>query len=195
MPRPSLGAFVAEADRALRSAAELDAKLERIAGALGRLLQDRELLSGELALPRRTVWESYLLFEHPELRYVVTALIHPPGWLGPPHEHGPTWTVYGVFEGEEVIRRYERVDEGAREGYAELRETRSLAARPGTVDWIHPGEIHSEDNPGETSTVSIVVRSENLGSVLQRLFDLHKRTVKPIYGRPAVPLHPPSRAS
>ena len=189
--RHSLAAFVAETDRALRSERGLDAKLERVAAALGTLLQDRDLLSGELALPRRAVWESYLLYEHPELGYVVTALIHPPGWVGPPHEHGPTWTVYGVCEGEEVIRRYARLDDGAREGYAELRETRAIVAGAGTVDWVRPGEIHSENNPGADPSVAIVVRSQNLGSVPQHLFDLQRRSVTRIYGRPALPLRKP----
>jgi predicted metal-dependent enzyme (double-stranded beta helix superfamily) len=162
----------AQALRALlatgRPAEEL---LPQFGAALEPLLTHRTLLRERYDLPRPGEYGSYLLYEDPDYHFVITALVHRPGHRGQVHNH-QVWVVYGNYEQEEIIRQFERVDDGTRPDHAELRLTREWQARPGDVHWTLGDAIHVEENHLDVPSVSFVIREHNLGDHLQERFDL-----------------------
>ena len=78
--------------------------------------------------------------------------------------------MYGVLDGHETIERYERVDDGSKPDYAEIRETTKFRAGPGDIDLVKPYEIHVERNYDERS-VAVIIRSEKSGGFLQGRYD------------------------
>lgn len=67
----------------------------------------------------------------------------PEGVEVPVHDHG-TWEVVGVYEGELAYRAFRRLDDGAREGYADLELTEERVLRPGEFSVVPspPDDIH-----------------------------------------------------
>ena len=102
------------------------------------------------------------------------------------HDHAQLWTAYGVLDGHETVERYERLDDGTREGYAEVRETARLSVGPGTVDLVPPWQIHAEES-GAERTVAIIVRSGKPGAFLQNRFDPAMKTTWQGYGPTQIP--------
>lgn len=183
---PLVETFVAETRAALAAGEPLPATLDRIADALRPLLADREWLPRRgLPVPGEPLY--HLLYEDPDHGFVLTLMHHAAGHRGWIHDHGSMWTVYGVYEGDEVIARYERVDDGSREGYAEIRPSGRFAASAGTVDWVLPHAIHNEVNETDRPSFALIVRSENAGRVLQARFDPEARSVWYGPGLPATP--------
>ena len=169
--RAALAADPTAAGNARRAA---EPTVQRIAAALQPLLADREWLAAR-GLPRAGEPRYYLLYEDADYGFVVTLMHHAAGHRGWIHDHGSMWTVYGVYAGQEAIYRYERVDDGAREGYAEIRPTARLDAGPGTIDFVLPHAIHNEVNETAAPSLAVIVRSENGGRVLQARFDPDRR--------------------
>ena len=141
----------------------------KVAELMGPLLADHEVKSRSQGWPV-TDGTNLLFYEDPDHGFVVNAVVRDPHRLGAVHDHAHTWTAYGELVGGESIARYERVDDGANPGYAELRPTGVIDAKPGVVDVVPPWLAHSESSRDERA-VAIIIRSQKLGSFQQDHFE------------------------
>jgi hypothetical protein len=93
-----------------------------------------------------------------------------------------------VLDGSESLERYERIDDGMRPGYAELRLASVTTGTQGKVDLVPPHAIHAEQG-GPSRSVAIILRSQRLGegTVLQRAYDPKSKTVIERFGPTQVP--------
>lgn len=83
-----------------------------------------------------------------------------------PHDHGPLWALYGVYEGESNLQRYES-DPAERFGsFPGLRLIRDIPSKPGDCDAIAPHNMHLPIN--DSGTVILVVYNKPLESVVRR---------------------------
>jgi predicted metal-dependent enzyme (double-stranded beta helix superfamily) len=188
--RYELADLVAELREILASEAPEAERMARGGEALGRLLKNPEALAAFGELPAEPV--NYLLHAEPDGGFTVAALVKAPGHGTPVHDHGPSWTLYGVFEGTETIARYERVDDESVAGRAELRVRETIAGHPGLVDVVPPWMPHAERNESGAQTRAIIVRSQPMGTFPQRQYDVPAGTCREVYG--GVPVVPPPNA-
>ena len=114
--------------------------------------------------------QNLLFYEDPEFKFVINGLIKAPRSRTQIHDHAHNWTLYGVLDGTETIERYERVDDGSKPDYAELRKTVNVEVGAGKIDLVPPYEIHAEES-GDDRTVAIIVRAEKAGGFLQGRYD------------------------
>jgi predicted metal-dependent enzyme (double-stranded beta helix superfamily) len=119
---------------------------------------------------------------------VINAVVRMPGRTGSVHDHADAWVLYGVLDGSESLERFERVDDGSRSGYAEVRLSSVTTGTQGKVDLVPPHSIHAEQG-GPTRSVAIIVRSQRLGegTILQRRYDAMANTVVEQYGPTQIP--------
>ena len=114
--------------------------------------------------------QNLLLYEDPDHGFVINGLVKAPGTRTSIHDHAHNWTLYGVLDGRETIERYERLDDGSKPDYAEVRKTENAQVEPGKIDLVRPWQIHAEQS-GEERTVAIIVRAEKPGGFLQGRYD------------------------
>jgi predicted metal-dependent enzyme (double-stranded beta helix superfamily) len=117
-----------------------------------------------------------LLHEEPNHDLAVALLSWLPGRGTPPHDHG-TWGLVVGVEGDEVNTFYKRVDDGSREGHAELRELSKKVFSPGEVVGITPEIIHSVHNDGAEISVSLHIYGRHINHTNRCKFDPEKQTV------------------
>ena len=88
----------------------------------------------------------------------------------------------------ESFERFDRVDDGSRPGYAEVKLSSVTTGSQGKVDLVPPRAIHAEQG-GPTRSVAVIVRSEKLGegTVLQHLYDRKANTIVEQYGPTQIP--------
>jgi predicted metal-dependent enzyme (double-stranded beta helix superfamily) len=179
--------FVADLRAALAQPVSEAERLEAGATALRRLLANPAALAPfQAALEQgRGPW---LLHQDPEFGFVVTLLRKQRANTTPVHHHGEAWTLYGIFDGEELVHRYDRHDAGAAAGRADVRLTVDHARRSGEVEIEPAFAIHNETTGPTRDTIAIAVRGRDLSTIEQHWFDLDQGTVRTGPGSAAMPL-------
>jgi predicted metal-dependent enzyme (double-stranded beta helix superfamily) len=130
--------------------------------------------------------QNLLFYEDPNHQFVINGLIKAPKSRTQIHDHAHNWTLYGVLDGNETIERYERIDDGTKPDYAEIRKTVAVKVGPGKIDLVPPYEIHAEES-GEERTVAIIVRAEKAGGFLQGRYDPATKKYWRGYGPEQIP--------
>lgn len=97
---------------------------------------------------------THLLHEEPDHSLAVFAVAWLPGRGAPPHDHG-TWAVVAGVDGPEENTFWDRVDDGSRDGYAEIRKRAAKEFSEGEVVAMPAGHIHSVTNNTGAVTVSL----------------------------------------
>jgi predicted metal-dependent enzyme (double-stranded beta helix superfamily) len=185
---PILDTFIADL-RAIWAAETQDQRrMERAKPLLELLLRDAGLKAHSAQWPSTEGYKNLLLYVDPDHHFVINAVVRVPGRTGSVHDHADAWVLYGVLDGSESLDRYERIDDGSRPGYAELRLSSVSTGTQGKVDLVAPRAIHAEQG-GPTRSVAIIVRSQKLGqgTVLQHTYDPKAKTVIERYGPTQVP--------
>ena len=166
--------FVGEVNAAYDEGRSEERLIYRVTDAVEDLVADETFLA-DFGLPIPNEYQTCLLYQDPRRGWIVTASTSRDGLYRPPHDHGSTWAVYGVYSGEIQMNRYRRVDDGRTEGYAELETVAEFVARPGMVDPIVPGGIHELRYFGDAG-ISVIARSADHTSLVRgRYYPLEKR--------------------
>lgn len=185
---PAFESFI----RDLRSvwAAEPDdrTRMERAKPLLERLVTSPALKAHSASWPSTEGRKNLRLYVDPDYGFVINAVVRVPGRRGSVHDHADAWVLYGVLDGQESLERYDRIDDGRRPGYAEVRLSSVTTGTQGKVDLVAPHAIHAEQG-GPVRSVAIIVRSKPLGegTVLQNGYDLETKTVVARYGPTQIP--------
>jgi len=102
--------------------------------------------------------------------------IHQKGHANHPHDHGPCWVLYGVYQGEIHITTYRRTDSGTEPGKAQLEKKDLHRLTPGVVYPYLSGEIHST-NAIHAPAVVFRFLSADLNQIKRYRYNPEKGTV------------------
>ncbi len=131
--------------------------------------------------------KNLLLHTDEEFGFIINAVVREPNRKGSVHDHSQAWVLYGLVEGTESLERYDRMDDGSRPDYAEVKLASVTIGQPGTVDLVPPFNIHAEQG-GPGRSVAMIFRSERLvGRILQHGYDVATGKVIERYGPTQIP--------
>ena len=124
----------------------------KVCALLESVLRDRQFV--EANLNDRTS-ERHVLYEDPELGFCILAHNYGAAKDSPPHDHGPSWAIYGQAKGETQMTDYERVAEplDGRPGKAKALRTYKLV--PGAAHLYNERDLHSPMRQGPTQLIRI----------------------------------------
>ena len=185
---PVLDKFIVDLRTIWAEDSENERRMGKAKPLLEQLLKDATLKAHSAAWPSTEGRKNLLLYVDPDHHFVINAVVRMPGRTGSVHDHADAWVLYGVLDGSESLERFERVDDGSRSGYAEVRLSSVTTGTQGKVDLVPPHSIHAEQG-GPTRSVAIIVRSQRLGegTILQRRYDAMANTVVEQYWPTQIP--------
>jgi predicted metal-dependent enzyme (double-stranded beta helix superfamily) len=185
---PVLDKFIVDLRTIWAEDSENERRMAKAKPLLEQLLKETTLKAHSAAWPSTEGRKNLLLYVDPDHHFVINAVVRMPGRTGSVHDHADAWVLYGVLDGSESLERFERVDDGSRSGYAEVRLSSVTTGTQGKVDLVPPHSIHAEQG-GPTRSVAIIVRSQRLGegTILQRRYDAMAKTVVEQYGPTQIP--------
>lgn len=185
---PVLDKFIVDLRTIWAGDSENERRMAKAKPLLEQLLKDATLKAHSAAWPSTEGRKNLLLYVDPDHHFVINAVVRMPGRTGSVHDHADAWVLYGVLDGSESLERFERVDDGSRSGYAEVKLSSVTTGTQGKVDLVPPHSIHAEQG-GPTRSVAIIVRSQRLGegTILQRRYDAMAKTVVEQYGPTQIP--------
>ncbi len=123
------------------------ANLDKISGLLASLASRADLFPQE-EFPLGADGGIYRLSEDPDHRFALYASAGGAGKKVPPHNH-TTWAIIAGVHGAERNVVYERLDNGAREGFVQLREdpAKEKTLKRGDVIAYLPDDFHHIETP------------------------------------------------
>src|SRR3954471_12190560 len=185
---PVFDRFVNELRGIWAAETENQQRMERAKPLLERLVKDDGLKAHSASWPSTEGHKNLLLYVDPDHHFVINAVVRMPGRTGSVHDHADAWVLYGLLDGSESLERFERIDDGSRPGYAEVKLSSVTTGTQGKVDLVPPRAIHAEQG-GPTRSVAIIVRTQKLGegTVLQRRYDPKTNGVVEQYGPTQIP--------
>ena len=117
----------------------------------------------------------HTLYHDKETDFHVLAHIYENGTESPPHDHGPSWAIYGqaVLTTDMIV--WDRKDDGTVEGNAIVEPNERYTLEPGMVGVFHPGQIHSIKFPSGARFVRVT--GTDLNTVSQARYDLKNNSI------------------
>ena len=103
--------------------------------------------------------ERKILHEDPDLGFCILAHVYKGAKESAPHDHGPSWAIYGQARGETVMSDWALVEPAAEGQPGKVRRVRSYALTPGSAHVYNEGDLHSPRRDGPTRLIRIEGRN------------------------------------
>ncbi len=96
-----------------------------------------------------------VLYEDPDLGFCICAHVYDGARAGDPHDHGPTWAIYGQAEGETEMSDWKIVQPPNGDNPGKVEKVRSYRLTPGDAHIYQAGDIHAPLRDGPTKLIRI----------------------------------------
>ena len=147
----TLEKFAADCHAALKSQPGTPGR-EKVCELVQQALADPEFVATNI--PPGTP-ERELLYEDAELGFAILA--H--GYVGPkgskPHDHGPSWAIYGQAAGETIMTAWDLVSRPTESTPGQARFNHDYVMKPGDAYLYDVGVLHSPERKGATRLLRI----------------------------------------
>lgn len=125
---------------------------EKVRDRLRHVLTDESFVAKYL---RDDTKEREILYEDPKLGFCILAHHYRGAKDSPPHDHGPSWAIYGQAKGETLMNDYELIEPATEEKPGKVKKTRSYALTPGIAHVYNEGDLHSPHRASSTHLIRI----------------------------------------
>ena len=184
---PAVQAFIDDLRAIWASEPDMGTRMERARPLMEKLVRNPELQARSAEWPSTEGRKNLLIYVDEEHEFAINAVVRVPGRKGSVHDHSTAWVLYGLLAGTESLERYDRLDDGSKPGYAQVRLASVTTGGPGQVDLVPPYNIHAEQG-GPGRSVALIFRSERLvGRILQHGYNLTDGSVIERYGPTQIP--------
>jgi len=103
--------------------------------------------------------ERKVLYEDPQLGFCILAHVYEGARESAPHDHGPSWAIYGQARGETLMSDWEVVEPPRSGQPGRVRHVRAYRLTPGMAHVYNEGDVHSPRRDGPTRLIRIEGRN------------------------------------
>ena len=125
---------------------------DQVAALLRDALHDRPFVESlfDDASPERKI-----VYQDPQLGFCILAHRYTDAKNGPPHDHGPSWAIYGQADGETVMSDWQPVEAAAPGQPGKAKKLREYVLAPGQAHVYNEGDVHAPSRAGPTRLIRI----------------------------------------
>ena len=141
---------------------------QKVCALLQDVLKDEEFIATHLGddVPERKV-----LYEDSELGFCILAHVYKGAKESRPHDHGPSWAIYGQARGETEMTDWELVEPASEDKPGKVRQIKTYVLKPGMAYAYSEGALHSPRRSGPTRLIRIEGR--NMEKVRRLSYERH----------------------
>lgn len=99
--------------------------------------------------------ERKIIYEDPELGFCILAHHYRGAKESPPHDHGPSWAIYGQALGETEMSDYDLLEPASVDKPGKVRKIRTYKLTPGVAHVYNEGDLHSPKRISSTQLIRI----------------------------------------
>lgn len=126
---------------------------QAICALVSKALVDKDFIAKHLTSdqcrPRK------VLYEDPELGFCVCGHVYETAAIGAPHDHGTSWAIYGLAEGDTEMVDWRIVSKGDGEKPTLVEPDRKYVLKPGDAHFYDVGVVHSPNRQQITRLIRI----------------------------------------
>jgi len=125
---------------------------KRVCALVQDVLKDDEFIRTYLTddVPERKV-----LYEDPELGFCILGHVYRGAKDSNPHDHGPSWAIYGQARGETIMTDYAPLARPSGGQPGKARRVKDYTLKPGMAYLYNEGDLHSPRREGPTRLIRI----------------------------------------
>lgn len=101
------------------------------------------------------VTDRHLLYEDPEFGFCVFAHNYQGPKESAPHDHGPSWAIYGQARGETMMNDWSLLEKATPEVPGKVKHVRTYKLTPGVAHVYNEGDLHSPSRAASTRLIRI----------------------------------------
>ena len=99
--------------------------------------------------------ERNILYEDPDYGFCIIAHVYKGEKNSNPHDHGPSWAIYGQAAGETMMTDWEVLSKPSGGSPGKVKEARTYKLQPGDAYLYNVGDVHSPARTGETRLLRV----------------------------------------
>jgi hypothetical protein len=99
--------------------------------------------------------ERKVLYEDKELGFCILAHVYQGAKESKPHDHGPSWAIYGQARGETLMNDWALLEKASEAKPGKVRHVRAYKLTPGMAYLYNEGDLHSPKREGTTRLIRI----------------------------------------
>ena len=103
--------------------------------------------------------ERKILYEDSELGFCILGHVNQGARQSNPHDHGPTWAIYGQAVGETVMTDWAMVSPASEDHPGKVSHVRDYTLKPGAAYVYNEGDLHSPRRDASTKLIRIEGRN------------------------------------
>jgi hypothetical protein len=124
----------------------------KVCALLQEALKDEDFVANNL--PDGTP-ERKILYEDPDLGFCILAHNYEGPKTSAPHDHGPSWAIYGQARGVTSMSDWELLEPASAEKAGKVRKKREYKLTPGVAHLYNEGDLHSPSRADSTRLIRI----------------------------------------
>jgi hypothetical protein len=161
----TLEQFSAECHRILSEDSGVEGR-KKVCELVEDVLKDDAFVAAHLGdgVPERKI-----LYEDPELGFCILGHVNHGARDSKPHDHGPTWAIYGQARGETLMSDWSLVESATPDNPGKVRLARKYSLTPGMAHVYNEGDLHSPSRSGSTRLIRI--EGKNLDNIRRLAYE------------------------
>jgi predicted metal-dependent enzyme (double-stranded beta helix superfamily) len=125
---------------------------DKVRALVEDVLKDEAFVSSHLG---DDVPERKILYEDPSLGFCILAHVYRGAKESAPHDHGPSWAIYGQARGETEMSDWTVLERPTATKPGKVKLARTYALTPGAAHVYNEGDVHSPRRSGPTRLIRI----------------------------------------
>jgi hypothetical protein len=138
----------------------------KVAALLQEALHDEAFVAAQFddASPERKI-----VYEDPDLGFCILAHNYTTSKDSPPHDHGPSWAIYGQARGETLMSDWTLLEPASADRPGKVKKGRDYKLAPGEAHVYNEGDLHSPSRTGPTRLIRL--EGTNMDTVKRLRFE------------------------
>jgi hypothetical protein len=158
----TLTQLAADIREALETSTGAAAK-KKVRDYVERSLADKAFIAAHLKDRAKGAHPREVLYEDPKLGFCICGHVYDGPANGAPHDHGPSWAIYGQAVGITEMTDWKIVRKGSGSEPSLVEPTKTYVMKPGDAHLYDVGDVHS---PKREAPVKLIrIEGENLDRV------------------------------
>ena len=129
---------------------------KKVCALVQDVLKDEDFVSTHLhdGVPERKI-----LYEDPEFGFCILGHVNHGARESKPHDHGPTWAIYGLARGKTIMSDWARLEPASDDKPGKVRLAKEYVLTAGDAYLYNEGDLHSPRREDSTRLIRIEGRN------------------------------------